>query len=126
MLDVVREFCARRVETPAARGALAAALDLERLFASAGLESAAADVYGPADRALGLDLLRTVALEAAACLADGLVAGAQDVDVLAVVGCGFPAWTGGPLSLLDCLARGEIDGAGAPMKPSAAPFYAQV
>jgi len=54
--------------------------------------------------AQGLALLHAVASEAAACL----VAGSQDIDVLAVFGAGFPAWSGGPLSFLDLVRRGEI------------------
>ena len=63
-----------------------------------------------ADRAAGLAILRELADEAAACLVDGLLATPDDIDVLAVTALGFPAWSGGPLSFLDMIARGEVDG----------------
>lgn len=47
----------------------------------------------------------------------------EEVDVLAVVGLGFPAWSGGPLAYLDLLRRGEVPGAKVPAELRAAPYY---
>ncbi|MBX9609410.1 MAG: hypothetical protein K2Y51_24570, partial [Gammaproteobacteria bacterium] len=79
--------------------------------------------YTDADRATGLALMTAVAAEAAACLAEGALAHAEDADVLAVVGLGFPAWSGGPLRYFDMLGRGELPGAVAPTGLAGAPFY---
>ena len=46
-------------------------------------------------------LLYGMALEAARCMAEGVVADAREADVGALLGFGFPAWTGGPISLID-------------------------
>lgn len=123
LLAAVRRAAAVHAPDAAKRGALANALDLGALFARAGLACVARDGFTVADRAAGLALLREVAGEAASCLAEGLLATAEDADVLAVAALGFPAWSGGPLSLLDMIARGEVDGL--PAAPGATPalFY---
>lgn len=41
------------------------------------------------------------ALDAARCLEENVVTNPADADVGAVLGWGFPAWTGGPLSLIE-------------------------
>ncbi|MGE0862114.1 MAG: enoyl-CoA hydratase-related protein [Gammaproteobacteria bacterium] len=123
LLAVVREFCERRAASSAARAALAHALDLGGLLRSAGLAVGPLGGYTDADRATGLALMTEVAAEAAACLAEGALAHAEDADVLAVVGLGFPAWSGGPLRYLDMLARGELPGAVVPAGLTGAPFY---
>ena len=45
----------------------------------------------------------------------------EDADVLGVVALGYPAWSGGPLSFLDMVCRGEVDGLKA--TPGASLFY---
>jgi 3-hydroxyacyl-CoA dehydrogenase / enoyl-CoA hydratase / 3-hydroxybutyryl-CoA epimerase len=76
--------------------AAAAAVDAAPLARLAGLPDAEPD----ASRDLGLDLLRVVARAAQTALDAGAVASADDADLLAVFGLGFPAWTGGPIALL--------------------------
>lgn len=46
-------------------------------------------------------LLYRQSLEAARVFAEGVVKDPRDADVGALLGWGFPAWTGGPLSLID-------------------------
>lgn len=46
-------------------------------------------------------LLHIQAVEAARCLAEGVVDNATDADVASLLGWGFPAWTGGVLSYVD-------------------------
>jgi hypothetical protein len=67
-------------------------------------------------RALGIELLIKVALAVVNYL-QGEQQGTTDmesragmVDLLAVVGLGFPAWTGGPISLLSMIQYSELDG----------------
>ncbi len=48
-------------------------------------------------------LLYIQALEAARCLEEGVIAAPADADIGSTLGIGFPAWTGGPLSLIDTL-----------------------
>lgn len=123
LLGAVRAWNAAGDIDAAARARFAVALDLGRLFANAGLETApSAGEPDPADREQGLALLAAVAAEAAACLAEGVLGSVEDGDVLAVVGLGFPAWTGGPLSFADGVARGEIDGISS-LPPGLAPPY---
>lgn len=43
-------------------------------------------------------LLYAQSIEAARCLEEGVVRGPQDADVAACLGCGFPAYLGGPVS----------------------------
>jgi 3-hydroxyacyl-CoA dehydrogenase/enoyl-CoA hydratase/3-hydroxybutyryl-CoA epimerase len=109
--------------SPSARAALAHALDLEALFTRAGLEVGELAGYTDVDRVYGLTLLTAVAMEAARLLDEGVLATAAEVDVLAVVGLGFPAWSGGPLSYLDMLRRGELAGARPPAQLRATPYY---
>lgn len=52
-------------------------------------------------RPTGLRLLRAAALAAVAALERGDVASAVEADVHAIDAAGFPAWTGGPLSMID-------------------------
>jgi len=53
-------------------------------------------------------LLYRQALEAVRCLEEGVVTSVADADVCAVVGWNFPAYTGGPLSLIDTVGVGEF------------------
>jgi 3-hydroxyacyl-CoA dehydrogenase len=46
-------------------------------------------------------LLHIQAVEAARCLAEGVVANTTDADVASLLGWGFPAWAGGVLSYVD-------------------------
>ncbi|CAN5365186.1 3-hydroxyacyl-CoA dehydrogenase NAD-binding domain-containing protein [soil metagenome] len=50
---------------------------------------------------LGRRFLYVQALETARCLEDGVLVTAADADIGAVLGWGFPTWTGGTLSLID-------------------------
>ena len=47
--------------------------------------------------------LYTQAIETARCLEQGVLETAQDADLGAVYGWGFPAWTGGTLSYIDTI-----------------------
>ncbi|WP_232830574.1 3-hydroxyacyl-CoA dehydrogenase NAD-binding domain-containing protein, partial [Oceanicella sp. SM1341] len=55
----------------------------------------------PGVEEIGTRLLAIQALDAARCLEEGVVARAEDADLGAVLGVGFPSWTGGPLSYID-------------------------
>lgn len=123
LLDAVRGWCAEYAATPGERAPLADALDLRDLFARAGLATGERPQWGAEHRVDGLALLLAVAREAAACLADGAVGAPGDLDVLAVVGLGFPAWTGGPLAFLDGVARGEYAGLALLPGEAATPYY---
>ncbi len=46
-------------------------------------------------------LLYIQAIETARCLEEGVITHPADADVGALLGWGFPAWTGGPLSLIE-------------------------
>jgi 3-hydroxyacyl-CoA dehydrogenase/enoyl-CoA hydratase/3-hydroxybutyryl-CoA epimerase len=48
-------------------------------------------------------LLYIQALEAARCFEEGVVDHPADADLGAVMGLGFPSYTGGPLSLIDTI-----------------------
>lgn len=48
-------------------------------------------------------LLYIQALETARCLEEGVLTAAADADIGAVLGWGFPTWTGGPLSLIETI-----------------------
>ena len=122
LLAVVQTWSMAHAKDAATRGRLAAALDLGGLFTAAGLTIAPVDGDAAGARTSGLELLIAVACEAAACLAEGLLATPEDVDVLAVIGLGFPAWTGGPLSLLDMIGHGELAVSTTRELPTA-PFY---
>lgn len=124
LLAVVQTWSMAHADEATTRGRLADALDLRRLFTAAELAVAQVDRWGAADRALGLELLLAVAHEAAACLREGLLATPEDADVLAVIGLGYPAWSGGPLSLLDMFGRGELASADGAWDLPTAPFYA--
>ena len=50
---------------------------------------------------VGKRLLYVQALETARCLEEGVLTHAADADLGAVLGWGFPSWTGGTLSLID-------------------------
>jgi len=53
-------------------------------------------------------LLYVQSLEAVRVFEEGLVATAAEVDVGAILGWGFAAWTGGPLSLIDQVGVGDF------------------
>jgi 3-hydroxyacyl-CoA dehydrogenase/enoyl-CoA hydratase/3-hydroxybutyryl-CoA epimerase len=55
----------------------------------------------PAATALRTRLLDVQALEAVRCLEQGIVREPADADVAALLGWGFAAWSGGPLSYID-------------------------
>ena len=55
----------------------------------------------PESRAVGERLLSLLALEAARCLEDGVVAGPVEADLGAVLTLGYPDWTGGTLSYIE-------------------------
>ncbi|WP_322048302.1 3-hydroxyacyl-CoA dehydrogenase NAD-binding domain-containing protein [Paraburkholderia sp. J67] len=46
-------------------------------------------------------LLYIQALESVRCLDEGVITSAADADIGAILGLGFPSWTGGPLSLIE-------------------------
>ncbi len=48
-------------------------------------------------------LLFIQALESARCMEEGVVTAPMDADLGAVLGLGFPRWTGGPISFIDTL-----------------------
>ena len=48
-------------------------------------------------------LLHVQALESVRCMEEGVISAPEDADIGAILGLGFPAWTGGPLSLVDTL-----------------------
>ena len=52
-------------------------------------------------RAAGERLLSLLALEAARCLEEGLVAQPEEADLGSVLGLGYPDWTGGTLSYIE-------------------------
>lgn len=98
-------------------------------FAEAPFEQIAAGPVRDDDRTVprptGDRLLRAVALAAISGLADGLVADADEADVHAIDGAGFPAWTGGPLTMIDRIGAAvfvtacEADGLAIPAKLAA-------
>ncbi|RIX84142.1 enoyl-CoA hydratase-related protein [Acidovorax cavernicola] len=55
----------------------------------------------PEARAVGERLLSLLALEAVRCLEEGVVAGAVEADLGAVLSLGYPDWTGGTLSYIE-------------------------
>ncbi len=121
LLAATRRAAAAHASDATKRGALANALDLGGLFSRAGLAYSHGAGFSAADRAAGLAIMLDVARETATCLADGLLATPEDADVLGVAALGYPAWSGGPLSFLDMVCRGEVDGLEA--TPGAALFY---
>ena len=50
---------------------------------------------------LQLRFLTIMALESARCFEEGLLASPADADIAAVLGIGYPSWTGGTLSYID-------------------------
>jgi len=46
-------------------------------------------------------ILYRMSLEAAKCMEEGVISDPRETDVGAVLGFGFPRWTGGPISLID-------------------------
>ena len=60
------------------------------------------DAFDPAlQRDLKNRLLYSMALEAAACIEEGVITDPREADLGALMAFGFPAWTGGPISLID-------------------------
>lgn len=59
--------------------------------------------WQPVIEETGRRLLYIQALAAARCMEEGMLHHAADADVGAVIGWGFPTYTGGPLSLIDTL-----------------------
>jgi 3-hydroxyacyl-CoA dehydrogenase/enoyl-CoA hydratase/3-hydroxybutyryl-CoA epimerase len=53
-------------------------------------------------------LLYRQSLEAARVLAEGVIDDPRQADVGALLGWGFPAWTGGPISLIDQISTAEF------------------
>jgi 3-hydroxyacyl-CoA dehydrogenase / enoyl-CoA hydratase / 3-hydroxybutyryl-CoA epimerase len=53
-------------------------------------------------------LLSIQALEAARCWEEGVVGDPADADLGAVLGFGYPSWTGGPLSYIDMVGPKAI------------------
>lgn len=53
-------------------------------------------------------LLHIQALESVRCLEEKVISRPQDGDVAAVLGIGFPAWTGGPFSWIEMLGAGRF------------------
>jgi len=53
-------------------------------------------------------LLYRQAIEAARCLAEGVLTDPRHADVGAILGWGFPRWTGGPISLIDQIGAVEF------------------
>ncbi|MDB5970069.1 MAG: 3-hydroxyacyl-CoA dehydrogenase [Hydrocarboniphaga sp.] len=53
-------------------------------------------------------LLYRQSLEAARIFADGVIDDPRDADIGALLGWGFPSWTGGPLSLIDQIGTAEF------------------
>ncbi|MGT2431821.1 3-hydroxyacyl-CoA dehydrogenase NAD-binding domain-containing protein [Cupriavidus basilensis] len=67
-----------------------------------------AQAYPAARQQPGLEevkrrLLHVQALESVRCMEEGVISAPEDADIGAILGLGFPAWTGGPLSLVDTI-----------------------
>lgn len=62
----------------------------------------------PSVEEVGKRLLYVQALETARCLEEGVLTHAADGDLGAVLGWGFPTWTGGTLSLIDTVGLAEF------------------
>lgn len=55
-------------------------------------------------------LLFLQAIEAARCMEENVIASAREADIGAILGWGFPPWTGGPMSLIDRIGLGVFVG----------------
>lgn len=53
-------------------------------------------------------LLFIQALESARCMEEGVITDPTDADLGAILGLGFPTWTGGPLSYIDTLGAAKF------------------
>ena len=53
-------------------------------------------------------LLYIQAMESTRCLEEGVVEHAMDADIGAILGLGYPSWTGGPISLIDTVGIGTF------------------
>jgi 3-hydroxyacyl-CoA dehydrogenase/enoyl-CoA hydratase/3-hydroxybutyryl-CoA epimerase len=62
----------------------------------------------PSEDELKNRLLYIQALETTRCIQEGVVAHAADADVGALLGWGFPAWTGGPLSFIETVGPAQF------------------
>jgi 3-hydroxyacyl-CoA dehydrogenase/enoyl-CoA hydratase/3-hydroxybutyryl-CoA epimerase len=110
LLQAARRWLTEHAASDEQRAQIATAIDGAAFFAAAGLKTHHTASFEASDHERGLALLAAVAAEAAACVREGLVVAAQDLDVLAVFVLGFPAWTGGPLRLLEDARRGDVPG----------------
>lgn len=77
------------------------------------LSAALAELYPPSAHQPGIQhvidrLLYIQALESARCVEEGVVTHAMDADIGAVLGLGFPSWTGGPLSFIETVGLAEF------------------
>ena len=61
-------------------------------------------------RAIGERLLTLLALEAVRCLEEGVVAQPVEADLGAVLGVGYPDWTGGTLSYIETVGLADFVG----------------
>ena len=73
---------------------------------------------------LGARLALLMVNEAAACLGEGVVAGAADVDLAMVMGTGWAPFRGGPLRYADALGAQQVFEALSSLAESAGPHYA--
>ena len=53
-------------------------------------------------------ILYRMSLEASKCIEEGVITDPREADVGAVLGFGFPGWTGGPISLIDQIGVKEF------------------
>lgn len=53
-------------------------------------------------------LLYIQALESVRCLDEGVITSPADADIGAILGLGFPSWTGGPLSLIETVGEARF------------------
>jgi 3-hydroxyacyl-CoA dehydrogenase/enoyl-CoA hydratase/3-hydroxybutyryl-CoA epimerase len=72
-----------------------------------------ATVYPPAAQQPGVEevkkrLLYVQAVETARCLEEGVVTEPADADIGSILGWGYPAWTGGTLSLIETVGLKEF------------------